>query len=88
MYKCQGSFVNLSKILLNSYRILCYNAEYTVNVLHKNPLFKNLSPYPRRDSQNSGCFKIKNLRVPLLSGSGSYFMLGGSGFVVAWLVKP
>ena len=52
----------------------------TVNILYKNPLFKNLSPYPRRDSQNSGCFKIKNLRVPLLPGSGSYSYVGWKWF--------
>ena len=54
-----------------------------MNALYKNPLFKNLSPYPQGDSQNSGCFNLTTLAA---FGIRFFFLLGGSGFVVAWLV--
>ena len=42
----------------------------TVKMLYKNPLFKNLSPYPGgiRNSPDSGCFNIKNLKGTLVFG--------------------
>ena len=57
----------ITKSLSWGWEIEIHNGNVVVttaaNVL-ESPLFNNLSPYLRRDLQNSVCFKIKNLRVP------------------------
>ena len=52
----------------------------TVNVLYKNPLFKNLRNYLRRDSQIQVASKLRTLGYPRLPGSGSYFIVGWKWF--------
>ena len=39
-----------------------------MNVLYKNPLFKNLSPYLRRDSQTQVASKLRTLGYPSFRG--------------------
>ena len=52
----------------------------TVKPLYTNPLFKNLSPCPRRESQYSGC--LRTLRYPSFRGQ----VLNLFWFVMVWLV--